>query len=242
MGSPDSDITNKEIGTSFWISLSVAPLVLTAGLLGGWSGSHNTPCRSLLPRYSLPRFSAITSGGSLLPTFPLLPRYIAIFWAILNLGTLGGLAVSAAACLSCFSSYRGRRSEWTKTAFAELFAAGAAGSAYAAGVGLMPGFESFSGRFLVPTEVWPGSAAMVVGHFLATAVVDRFISPNDNDDSTWAAAAKLMVRSFGGRVIAAFSAILMLAAFRHFGYAFALVVVPADPARKHLLTGSTCCG
>ena len=226
MGSPDSHNPNEKIGASFWISLSIAPLVLTVGLLAGWGSS---PAQLGLFAATLFIASLFSDHDGRIPltSVHLAPRHIALFWAILNLGTLGGLAVSAAACLSCLASYRERRTGWIKAAFTELVAAGAAGLAYSAGIGLTAGFASFSGKFLVPTDVWPGSAAMVAGHFLATAAVDRLVSPSNNQDGTWAASATLMVRSFGGRLIAAISAILMLAAFRHFGYAFALVVVPA---------------
>src|SRR5688572_857913 len=226
MGSPDSFNSNETLGTSFWLSLAVAPLVLTAGLLGGWSGSTTQLALFVTTLFIA---SLLSDNGGRIPftDVPFAPRYIAIFWAILTLGTLGGLAVAATASLSCFSSYRGRRLEWTKTAFAELFAAGIAGSAYAAGLGPMPGFASFGDKFLIPTEVLYGSAAMIAGHFLSIAAIARFISPNDNDGVTWGAAAKALVRSFAGRLIAAGFAILMLASFRHFGYAFALVVVPA---------------
>jgi diguanylate cyclase (GGDEF)-like protein/putative nucleotidyltransferase with HDIG domain len=226
MGSPDSQGPNEKIGTSFWVSLSVAVLALTAALLGGWSGST---IQLALFVTTLFIASVLGDHAGRVPytDIPFAPRHIAIFWAILNLGALGGLAVAAAACLSSFSSHRDRRSEWTKTAFAELFAAAVAGSAYAAGLVFTSGFESVSGMFLVPVETLWASAAMVAAHFLATAAVGRLISQNENGDSSWVRTAKLHVRSFVGRLITAFSAILMLAAFRHFGYAFALVVVPA---------------
>jgi len=177
MGSPDSQRPDEKIGTSFWISLSVTALVLIGSLLGGWSGSTEQLALFVTTLFIA---SVLSDNAGRIPStnIPFAPRHIAIFWAILNLGTLGGLAVAAVACLSSFSSHRGRRPEWTKNAFAELFAAGMAGSAYAAGLAFTSGFESVSGMFLVPVETLWASAAMIAGHFLATAAVGRLISQN----------------------------------------------------------------
>ncbi len=224
MGSPDPHIPDENIGASFWISLAIAPLVFAAGYLAGGSA---TPLALLATTLFIA--SLLSNHGGRIPftDVPFAPRHIAIFWAVLNLGTFAGLGVTAVALLSCLSSYRDRRLLWTKTAFGELFAAGVAGSSYAVVVGLAENNGSFSTALLVPAEVLLGSAAMVVGHFIASSAAARLLTPGENESNPWSGWSTQMVRSIGGQLIAGVSAILMFAAFRQFGYAFALVVVPA---------------
>lgn len=150
-------------------------------------------------------------------------KKIIIFWAILNLGIVGGALVAAAGALSRFSDHRGRRLSWVAGSCAEILCAIAGGAAFAAVFNNAVFALDLPTRVLVSNEVLVASAAMLVGYQIVWSLSRIFLSSKDERPTRtvipehWA---------FAGHAVSVVAAIVMFAAFRHFGNAFGLVIVP----------------
>lgn len=211
--------TNTEIpqtgGASLWLSLSTAPLTFAVGYFSGLQLSFTD-----LVLLSISIFVAVLlskhEGRIPLTQIRLAAKQIIVFWAILNLGVIGGVLVAAAAALSCFSDYRGRYSDWAKSAFVEIACAASAGAAFAAAFRFSGFAIDLPTRVLVPNEVLLATSVMLAAYQATRILFDLIkLRPPSKDAS-----------GFAGGLVATVSAIVMFAAFRHFGNAFGLVVVP----------------
>ncbi|MBK9153356.1 MAG: diguanylate cyclase [Chloracidobacterium sp.] len=223
MNPTDPQPYDLSTGSSPWLSLAAAPLVFGIGYFIPGSPSVNELTllsisilvAVLLCKYEgrLPFTSAYVSL-----------RNIAVFWGILNLGIAGGLLVSVSSGLARFSDFRGRRAVWAKQTVAELGCALAAGAAYTGVHRLFSSGLVLPETLLVPSEViWSAAAMLVTYQVSATALFSWYA---DVCDSKF----RLEKAGFGemalGHFIAGAAALLLFAAFRHFGNAFGLVVVP----------------
>jgi len=222
MNPSDLQPNEHSTGSSPWLSLAAAPLVFVVGYFVLGSPSVNELVllsisilvAVLLSKYegSLPFSRAYVSL-----------RNIAVFWGILNLGIAGGLLVSASSGLARFSDFRGRRGAWVKQTLAELACALAAGAAFAGAQRIYGSGLVLSDTLLVPSEVIWAAAAMLISYQMAAAAT-HYLFAKAHGSMAWGTA------TFGevtlGHVLAGAAALLLFAAFRHFGNAFGLVVVP----------------
>lgn len=211
-------------GASLWLSLSTAPLILVIGYFSGWT--HSPADLALL---SISIFIAVIlnnhEGRIPFTQIRFAPRKVLIFWSILNLGFVGGILVATAGALAGFSDHRGRRLAWIKSSAVDIACAFAAGLAFGAVLNYFKAY-GLPVNVLVPNEILAASAAMLTAYQLVWMGFRRLLLANDRDGAYTLGAGLEPARYFPGHVLAAVSAIVMFAAFGHFGDAFGLVVVP----------------
>ncbi len=214
---------NPKLGASLWWSLAVAPLIFAVGYFSGLALSFTD-----IVLLSISIFVAVLLSGNEgripLTDIRLAPKHVIAFWAILNLGIVGGVLVAMAAAVSRFSDYGGRRTEWVKAAIGDVVATSCAGAAYGAAY-------SYSAlvidptRVLVPNGVLAASCAMLAAYQISWSLLGLLLkqgaSPSVKKGVGIAARS-----NYRGHAVAAVAAIVMFAAFRHFGNAFGLVIVP----------------
>ena len=227
MGGSDLENRDSGMGVSLWITLAAGPLLLLLGYVGGWESSF-----AHLGLLSMSVLVAALFGEHEF-RIPLTgarfaPRQMVVFWAILNLGVSGGVAVAAAAAASGFSGHRGRRLIWARSAFRVMICALLAAFAFDAGSGSfqLARAAGFAGRDLSAEGLVAGFAVMLAVHFFTWSLLDRLLAADgpaalvDNKFLTE------LLRTLGGQAAAAAAGLVLFAAFRHFGYEFGLVVVP----------------
>lgn len=217
----DDQTDSDRSGISFWLSLSLAPLLPAAAYLSGWDASPGAP---VLLSTSL--FLAILLKGHAgrIPSTEIRvsPVVVVVFWTILNLGTMGGGLVAAAAALSGFSSYSDRRISWLRTSLTEVACAALAGFAFDTALDLFRFGVSVPDNPLVPTDILAAAGFMLAAYQIASVLFERFSGTSEKGIQTSIGA----IRRFTGQAFAAASAVIMFAAFSEFGLAFVLVVVP----------------
>ncbi|MCC6330158.1 MAG: diguanylate cyclase [Acidobacteria bacterium] len=217
------DQTNSDgRGASFWLSLSVAPLLPVAAYAWGWNISSGM---AILLSTSL--FLAILLKGHIgrIPSTEIRvsPVAVVVFWTILNLGALGGSLVAAAAALSGLSSYSDRGTSWLRSSLNEIARAALAGFAFDTALDLFRFGVSVPDNPLVPTDILAAAVFMLAAYQIASVLFERFPwtrSENVIQNSIGA------VRRFTGQALAAAASVILFAAFSEFGQAFVLVVVP----------------
>lgn len=209
-------------GASWWWSLAVAPVIFAVGNLADLRLSFTD-----VTLLSISIFAVVLLGkyeGRLpLTNFRLSARDIIVFWSILNLGVVGGTLVSAAAVLSRFSDNRGRRLRWVCSSTAYVLCAVAGGAAF----GTVLNSGSFAidlpTRELVSNQVLIASAAMLACYQIVWSISRLTLAPSDERFTGQAMRKHL---SLAGHFVAMVAAIVMFAAFRHFGNTFGLVIIP----------------
>lgn len=217
---------DDQTGLSLWLSLLTAPLILTVGYLTGWNASGTD-----LLLLAISVFVAVLlsrhEGRIPLTEVPLVPRKLVIFWAVLNLGVVGGALVALAAALAGYSEHHGKRPAWVRSTFIEVACAAAGGFAFYAGGDiskLAP--AGLSGNLLVPDSVLAASAAMLIAYQISWMLLSALL-PTSGAAGTYKSGTTFsLVRSFAGHSLSVLAALVMYAAFNHFGDAFGLVVVP----------------
>lgn len=208
------------VGASLWWSLSTAPLTFAAGYFIAPGLSFTD-----IVLLSISVFIAVLlskhKGRVPLTGIRLAARQIVVFWSILNLGIVGGALVAAAAALSRFSDYRGRRSDWIKSSSADVICALAGGAAYTTVLQSSVFAIELPKRVLVSNEVLAASVAMLAAHLMVWSILSVALTRRGRPKF-----AVVDHLNLAGHVVAVVAAIVMFAAFRHFGNAFGLVIVP----------------
>ncbi len=211
-------------GASLWLSLSLAPLIFAIGSFSGLNLSFTD-----IVLLSITIFVAVLlskhEGRIPLTGIRLAPKHVVVFWGILNLGLVGGTLVAAASALTCFSDFRGRRFSWVKASIVDVVCAASAGMAFSAAFSFTKFAIDLPTDVLVPNEVLASSAAMLVAYQITWKLLSLAVGkqePGYLNSGTFLLASS----NFAGQAVAVTAAIVMFAAFRHFGDAFGLVIVP----------------
>lgn len=210
------------IGASLWLSLSTAPLTFgVANLIAPTLSFTDTVLLSisifvavLLSRYK---------GRIPLTGIRLSARHIVVFWAILNIGVVGGILVATAAALSRFSHYRSRRTEWLKFSSVHVVSALAGGAAFGATLNSTVFALGLPAKVLVSNEVLLASVAMLAAYQMVWSILSFAVVGKRRKSM---ATSEVEYFNLAGHSVAVVAAIVMFAAFRHFGNAFGLVIVP----------------
>lgn len=208
------------VGASLWWSLSAAPLTFAAGYFIS-PGLLFTDFVLLSISIFVGVLLANHKGRIPLTGIRLAARHIVVFWSILNLGVIAGALVALAAAFSRFSAFQGRRRDWIKSSAADVLCALAGGSAYAVVLGGSLSTIDLPVGALVSNEMLAASGAMLATYQMVWSILSATFKRNDR--SRFAIVDHL---NLAGHVVAVVAAIVMFAAFRHFGNAFGLVIVP----------------
>ena len=212
----------------FWLSLVAAPLVPWIGYVAGW---RNSTADIALFSVSIIIAALLhdLEGRIPLTDIRVAPRLVITFWAILNLGVVGGTVVSSVAALAGFASRTGRRHHRLTSAVMDVASAAAAGVVFDSALDFIRygGTVQLPANALVSNEILAAGAMMLAAyHFVWLALnsllhLVREFSDVITDDLAYRPAWQL-----AGQLVAAAAALVMFAAFGHFGIAFGLVVVP----------------
>ena len=210
--------------TSVWLALLAAPLVLLPGLIGLVE----------LPFAKLALLSLTVFVSGLLVghewKVPRLgskfaPEHLLVFWGILNLGFAGGVVVTAALTLFHIIDNKAPRRARLKAAAAEFAGAVAAGFAFGS-VFTAPAVPDTEAGVLIPGALLAATVAMLLAHYAVVTALGWILAPASLASVDRGRLSATTARSVGGQVLTGGAAIVLFAAFRHFGYEFALVVVP----------------
>lgn len=227
MGFEDLDDRGDGTGASLWVTMAAGPLLLLAGYLGEWDASFaqmgllsmSVFVAALLGRHEV-RIPFIRTSFA--------PSQMIVFWAALNLGVVGAVAVAAASVASGFSDYRGKMMRWARSGFRILLSALLAAFAFDAGSGSFRLLSSGGlwGNELLTEGLIVGCGVMIGVHFVTWTLVIRLFSAEGLAGALNGRIVTALLRSLGGQVIAASAGLVLFISFRHFGYEFGLVVVP----------------
>jgi diguanylate cyclase (GGDEF)-like protein/putative nucleotidyltransferase with HDIG domain len=210
--------------TSVWLALLTAPLVLAPGL----TGLVELP----FAQQALLSLTVFVSGllvghewkvPRLGSTFA--AEHLLVFWGILNVGFVGGVVVAAALALFHIIDNNAPHSTRLKATAAEFAGAGAAGLAFGS-VFTASAVSDTGAGVLIPGALLSATVVMLFAHYAVLKAVGWILTPVSLADVDRGRLSATAARSVGGQVLTGGAAIVLFAAFRHFGYEFALVVVP----------------
>lgn len=225
METSDTRIPEYATGSSQWVSLAAAPLVFAVGYLVLDSRTGNELILlsiSILVAVLLSKYEGRLPFARAWVSL----RTIIAFWGILNLGIAGGVLVAAASGLARFSDFRGRRELWLKRSMAELACALVAGTAFTVVLRLSGSITMLPEGLLVPSEVIWSAAVMLIAYSAAALLVHKLMTGERKRSGTEMEFHSTFSEIGLGHVLSGVAALVLFTAFRHFGNAFGLVVVP----------------